>query len=121
MWEQQPGRWPICCIHTFVKEEEFAMPPLSLLRTLSEGNVTQDMADIIPLVDRLKADLPEMLKEHGAIVDAVKSLGEAAARAGLDEYVRFAEELKIHVQTEEEVLYPASVLVGEYVRTRLLS
>lgn len=103
----------------FVKEEEFAMPPLGLLRTLSEGKVTQDMADVLPLVDRLKADLPEMLKEHGEIVNAVKSLGDTAAKAGLDEYVRFAEKLRVHAQTEEEVLYPASILVGEYVRMRL--
>lgn len=103
----------------FLKEEEFAMPPLGLLRTISESGVTKDMADVLPLVDRLKADLPEMLKEHGKIVNAVQILGDAAARAGLDQYVRFAEKLRVHAQTEEEVLYPASILVGEYVRMRL--
>ena len=71
------------------------------------------------MVDRLKADLSEMLKEHGEIVNAVKGLGDAAAKAGLDEYMRFAEKLRVHAQTEEEVLYPASILVGEYVRMRL--
>ena len=103
----------------FVKEEEFAMPPLGLLRVLSEGNVTKDMADVLPLVDKLKTELPEMLKEHAEIVEAVKKLGETAAKAGLVKYVRFAEKLQLHAQTEEEVLYPASILVGEYVRIRL--
>lgn len=103
----------------FVKEEEFAMPPLGLLRDLSEGKVTPDMAEVLPLVAKLKADLPEMLKEHAEIVQAVKNLGEAAAKAGLVKYVRFAENLRLHAQTEEEVLYPASILVGEYVKIRI--
>ncbi|MBP7868828.1 MAG: hemerythrin domain-containing protein [Firmicutes bacterium] len=103
----------------FVKENTYAMPPLGLLRVLFEGDVTPEMANVLPLVDRLKADMPEMLSEHKAIVSAVQRLRDAAAASGLDEYVRFADRLKVHAQTEEEVLYPASVLVGEYVRTRL--
>jgi hypothetical protein len=103
----------------FVKENTFAMPPLGLLRALSDGDVAPEMANVLPLVDRLKADMPEMLSEHEAIVSAVQRLLDAAAVSGLDEYVRFADGLKVHAQTEEEVLYPASILVGEYVRMRL--
>jgi hypothetical protein len=32
----------------------------------------------------------------------------------------FAERLKQHAKTEEEVLYPAAILVGEYLKLRLL-
>jgi hypothetical protein len=32
---------------------------------------------------------------------------------------RFAEALKVHALTEEQVLYPAAPLVGECIRARL--
>jgi len=35
------------------------------------------------------------------------------------EYAEFAEALMLHAKTEEEVLYPASILIGEYVREKL--
>lgn len=103
----------------FVKEEEYAMPPLGLLRPLAEGRATPAMAEAIAMSDRLKAELPEMLKEHKAIVAALEQL-EAAARAeGKPEYVHFAEKLMLHAQTEEEVLYPASILIGGYLKLTL--
>ena len=35
--------------------------------------------------------------------------------SALLEYVHFAEKLTMHAQTEEQVLYPAAILVGEYL------
>lgn len=31
----------------------------------------------------------------------------------------FAEKLKLHAQTEEEVLYPAAILLGEHLKRTL--
>jgi hypothetical protein len=39
-----------------------------------------------------------------------------AARA---RHAGFAEKLTLHAQTEEEVLYPAALLVGRYVKLSL--
>jgi len=39
----------------------------------------------------------------------------------LPEHARFAEKLMLHAQTEEEVLYPAAILVGEYLKVKLES
>jgi hypothetical protein len=40
----------------------------------------------------------------------------AAVKAGRDEYVRFSDGLAAHARLEEEeILYPAAVLVGRYV------
>lgn len=36
-----------------------------------------------------------------------------------DKYERLAEDLALHAQTEEEVLYPTAILVGDIVRARL--
>jgi hypothetical protein len=33
--------------------------------------------------------------------------------------MRFAEALMLHTQTEEEVLYPAAEIIGEYVELKL--
>lgn len=103
----------------FLKEEEYALPPLGLLGDLSRGVVTPDMRDVLVLTDKLKTDLPQMLAEHQSIVVALERLSSAAKDAGKTEYVEFAQALALHAQTEEEVTYPAALLIGEYVRIKV--
>lgn len=103
----------------FVREEEFALPPLGLLRSLSEGKVVPEMREVLTLTDKLKAELGQMLAEHKLIVAALDKLSAAATKAGKMEYVDFAKALMLHAQTEEEVAYPAAILIGEYVRLKL--
>jgi hypothetical protein len=100
-------------------EEEFAMPPLGLLRRLAAGEVTPDMAGILRTTDTLKAELPRMLDEHRLIVDALTKLMQAATSEQQTGYARFAQKLILHAQMEEEVLYPAAILVGEYIKAKL--
>jgi hypothetical protein len=102
----------------FVREEEFALPPLALLERLARGEVREDMAAVLPMTRRLKAELPQMLAEHRRIVDALDKLRAAARAAGRLEHERFAEALVLHAQTEEQVLYPAAILAGEFVEHR---
>lgn len=73
----------------FLKEEEYALPPLGILPVLAEGTVLPEMQAAIELTDRLK------------------------------KAVIFAEKLMLHAQTEEDVLYPASILIGEYLKLKL--
>lgn len=103
----------------FVKEEEYALPPLGLLRDLTQGKVVPEMKEVLVLTDKLKADLNQMLAEHKSIVDALGKLSAAAKKADKMEYVKFAEALMLHAQTEEEVSYPTAILIGEYVREKL--
>jgi len=103
----------------FLREDEYAMPPLSLLARLAKGQVTEDMAAVLPLVARLREELPLMIEEHRAIMGAVRELALAAETEGDERYIRFAAELMVHAQMEEEVLYPAAVLVGEFVKAKL--
>jgi len=99
----------------FVREEEFAMPPLALLEPIARGGVTAAMADVLPMTRRLRAELPAMLAEHREIVGALEKLRAAARQAELPEHERFALALMQHAETEEKVLYPAAILVGELV------
>lgn len=103
----------------FVGEEEFAMPPLGLLLRLSKGEFSPDMAEVLKMTDRLEAELPKMLEEHRAITAALDQLIAAADREGKPEVAGFARRLKNHAKTEEQLFYPASLLVGRYVKQML--
>ena len=103
----------------FVKEEEYAMPPLGLLEPLSKGDIKEEMRDIIPITDKLKAMLPQMLSEHQSIVDALIKLANVSIKEDRMEIAFIAKKLISHVRNEEEVLYPAALLVGEYLRLKL--
>ena len=102
----------------FKKEEEYALPPLGLLPMLVGGKIRPEMREVLPMTDRLKVDLPHMLEEHKAIVAALHDLIEEARKARLPEHEHFAEKLTLHAKNEEEVLYPAALLVGEYIKLR---
>jgi hypothetical protein len=103
----------------FVKEEEFALPALGLLSAAAEGKLMPEMRSVLPLTDRLRRELPQMLAEHQAIVAALKKLSEAAHAASQDDVVALAEKLTLHAQAEEQVMYPAAILVGEYLKLRI--
>jgi hypothetical protein len=103
----------------FVKEDEIALPPLGLLVALARGDISAEMAGVLELTDRLEDALPQMLAEHRIIVDALNRLRKAAERAGRDDVVAFARALGEHAKTEEAVMYPAAILVGQVVRQRL--
>jgi hemerythrin superfamily protein len=59
-----------------------------------------------------------MLSEHKAIVQTLDDLGRAAKAEGHSEVSQFVEELTTHAQTEEQVLYPAAIVVGEYLKLK---
>ena len=103
----------------FVAEEDFALPPLGLLSALAAGGVRPEMAEVLIMTRRLKAELPKMLAEHKQIVGALEKLRAAAHAAGHAEFEHFADALVLHAQTEEQVLYPAAILIGEYVARSL--
>ena len=100
------------------REEQIALPPLGLLRTLAEGGFEPEMADVLVLTDTLRRELPRMLEEHRTLVGALKALGAVAGEHGQAEYAWLAEQLILHARTEEDVLYPAALLVGDYVRLK---
>ena len=103
----------------FAREEQIALPPLGLLEPLAAGRFTADMAAVLPMTDSLRTELPEMLAEHRAIGSALDKLEAAAHFAGKLEYARLVDEIRLHARMEEQVNYPAAILVGELVRMKL--
>jgi len=102
-----------------VKEEDFALPALGLLQHLVAGRVSPVMRGVIVMTDRLKAQYEHMLADHQGIVTAVDALAAAATEEGKLDYAGFAKKLLRHIKTEEQVLYPAAILIGEYLKLKL--
>ena len=103
----------------FVKEEEYALPPLGLLPALAQGKFEPGMADVLAMTDRLAAEMPQMLAEHKQIVAALEKLVAAAKAERHPEIVKFADALMLHALAEEQVAYPTALLIGRYVKARL--
>jgi len=103
----------------FVREEQIALPPLGLLAPLARGERDQAMRGVLPLTDSLRAELPRMLREHVAIHAATVHLAEVARAHGNASVQRLAEQLLLHARNEEEMMYPAALLVGDFVRAQV--
>lgn len=102
----------------FQREEEYALPPLGLLPALASGKVMPEMMEAAEMTSKLRADMGQMLQEHKEIAVALNVLTDAAKQESKDEVVRFAEKLMLHARMEEEVFYPTSILIGEYLKLK---
>jgi len=100
------------------REEEFALPPLSLLGPLTRGEDVPDPEGALALTHRLEAELDRLVREHDEIASALQGLMAAAQAEGRQGVADFAKELIRHFETEEELLYPAALLVGILLRRR---
>ena len=98
--------------------EQIALPPLSMLAPLARGERVATSSWLLPMTDSLRRELPRMLREHEAIRAATKRLAEAARAERQTSAARLAETLALHARSEEEILYPAAILVGDLVRAR---
>lgn len=97
----------------FKREDEIALPPLGLLAPLAAGETPAGIEAALTMTDALRKELPRMLEEHKRIRAATETLRAAAREAKASVHEQFAEDLALHARTEEEVLYPAAILVGD--------
>ena len=102
----------------FIKEEQFALPPLRALPQLASEQLPGDGKALMRLADQLSRDMPVMLAEHEKIHGALRGLQTAAEKEGKPEGAQFAKALSAHAAMEEQVLYPAAVLVGNYLKLK---
>lgn len=100
----------------FKREEEYALPPLDLLSALSEGNWEFDSKAAIEMAERLEVKLSEMKEEHGVIRKLLGELNSLAEQENNKRIQQFIDDLKLHIEVEEQVLYPATIFVGKYLK-----
>jgi hemerythrin superfamily protein len=101
------------------REEDLVAPALALLGPLAGDKLIPDLASFLPKAAALRHELPQMLEDHVLIVRALQHLLQAASEEKQPGFARLAQKLIVHAQSEEEVLYPAAIVVGELVKARL--
>lgn len=100
------------------REERFALPPLGLLEPLARGAAIPNPGAVLRLTDSLRAQMPAMLQEHKAIAAAITEMERRAIAARDAPVITLARRLQQHARQEEEILYPAAILVGDAIRVR---
>src|SRR4029453_18096328 len=98
-------------------EQGVALPPLRLLPRLANGDVGPDMAASVEVASQLRAELPLLRQEHVAIKPGPERLWEVGGSGGKPEYAFLAQRINRHLDVDEEVLYPAALIVGDHVRS----
>lgn len=102
--------------HHFKEEEDFVLPPLGLLPFIADGKIPQQREEIIRLTEKLKSQLAHLNAEHQFIIAFTHELSQAAAQENHPEIRAFENALHKHAQTEEEIYFPAALLVGDYLK-----
>jgi hypothetical protein len=104
----------------FRREDDNVFLGLGLLRSVAEGKVTAGMYELVVMAEQLKSELPEMLAEHDQIRKALERLGQEATKEGRPQVAYFAAKLLQHARIEEEILYPAAIVLGAYLKSLLV-
>jgi hypothetical protein len=102
----------------FQDEQRRVYPLLRVLPLLGNGHVEPWMADLLPVADRLPAELDAYRRAHLTIDGVLDELHTAAWRENHQEYAFLADRIRRHEQMEQEICYPAALLVGECLRQR---
>ncbi|MDG6898841.1 MAG: hemerythrin domain-containing protein [Nitrososphaerota archaeon] len=96
----------------FEAEEGTAMPLLGALRPLSEGNAIPEPLEVSSLQARFASEHPRMLDEHRQVKMLAGVVRSAATRAKDRRTLALMDELEHHAAVEEEVFYPAALLIS---------
>lgn len=100
----------------FQKEEKYALPPLGVLTVVASGEVTPEMREIVAITDGLREHLGHIQDEHESLDVLLIQLTKAATEENHPSVLRLVERLMLHSKIEDEVVFPAAVLVGEHIR-----
>lgn len=103
----------------FAREEMLALPPLGLLRQLHSGFVLPEMENVLPMISKLEAEIPQMMVEQKKIRECLEEFIAAQTGEKRAESEEIAHKIGSHLKREEEVLYPTALLVGEFVSMSL--
>jgi hypothetical protein len=101
------------------KEEEYILPPLTLLQSLSEGKVSPDMKWAIAMADRVKADREQIYATHVKITELMNELLAAAIKTHDNDAKEFAEGAVADALSDMELQEPTTILIGEFLKSKL--
>ena len=101
------------------REEEFILPPLTLLPVLADGKVSPDMIWAVDMADRVRAEREKTYQQHTQITDAMNALAAAAGKAHDTEALDFAQGAVADSLNDIELLEPMSIVIGDYLKAKL--
>jgi len=97
----------------FREEEALLFPLISYIAALPGGAAIPEPEEISILSGRLEAAMPGLLEDHRVIRETLDDLAGAVRGADPGRLAAFAEMFHVHATTEEEIHFPAALLVGE--------
>ena len=100
----------------FERENELAMPVIGIAKELAEDRSSTDFPRAFELAEKFRSEYAKMLHEHEEILEALAELEKAAKRAKKHAVIEFARKLRTHAKIEEELTYPAVLMVGKLLR-----
>ncbi len=102
----------------FERENELALTVIGIARELAEERDSPDFPKALELCEQFKVEYERMLNEHVEIVKALSELEKAAKKAKKASVLEFARKLKMHATIEEDLTYPAVLMVGRLLKQR---
>jgi hypothetical protein len=97
----------------FKDEEQTVFPLMSLIPSLPGGRALPEVEDVQMLKYRLEAAMPGLLEDHRIITEAVRDIADASRGGDGGRLARFSDLLQLHTRTEEQIHFPAAILIGE--------
>ena len=101
------------------KEERLLFPVLALLPRVAHNNFDAQMADALPLFEKLESSMEDMLAEHRMIAAALEAMVAAAKAQDRADFGGLVARIFHYVKLEETVIYPSALVLGRYLRIRL--
>ena len=105
-------------LHHFLEEEDYILPQLGLLPSLSKGQFPEHPQEIIILSEKAKSQMDHMSAEHQLIIAYIEELKQASTEENQPAIISFEKQVSKHALSEEEVYFPAAIMVGEYLKLR---
>lgn len=103
----------------FDEENRLALPALGVLTQLATRGASEEMRPAIEMAEHVEQNLDRFAEEHRLITEALDDLESAAEAEGNEDALRFVDELRAHAREAEDVLYPATILIGRYLQHEL--
>jgi len=103
----------------FEEEEKLSITVLGAFQPYVNGTLTEEARDqAIQLSQQFKQKYPTMLEEHKQIVSALSKLESTAISENRQDALSLISELRNHAMNEEQVTYPATIVIGELLELK---
>lgn len=99
-------------------EEKTIYPAFDLLHEAALSGLRERMAAVFPLVFHYRA-WHDVLDHHRSIHNAVDELHVTLRKEQDSEFAMLGENLRNHERIEEDVMHPAMIWIGHYLREQL--